>query len=127
VRLTGRRLAPSVAADARVADLVSGLGIGELADAGLVIGCVDTRRARMQLLGRCALADAPLLDGGTSPSGAELRLRVSGPVAGAELPPVRRGAAAGALHPAARRGPGGVAGVARRSSRGDHLRHHGRG
>jgi hypothetical protein len=72
-----RRLAPSVRAEARVADLVSGVGLGELAKASLVIGCVDTRRARVQLLGRCALVDAPLLDGGTSPSGAELRLRVS--------------------------------------------------
>jgi molybdopterin-synthase adenylyltransferase len=72
-----RRLAPAVAAEPRVADLVSGVGLGELADADLVIGCVDTRRARVQLLGRCALAGAALLDGGTSPSGAELRLRVS--------------------------------------------------
>jgi hypothetical protein len=72
-----RRLAPSVRASARVADLVAGVGLGELADASLVIGCVDTRRARVQLLGRCALVDAALLDGGTSPSGAELRLRVS--------------------------------------------------
>jgi molybdopterin/thiamine biosynthesis adenylyltransferase len=72
-----RRLAPSVMAEPRVADLVSGIGLGELADADLVIGCVDTRRARVQLLGRCALAGAALLDGGTSPSGAELRLRVS--------------------------------------------------
>lgn len=71
-----RRLAPTVAAEPRVADLVSGVGLGELADADLVIGCVDTLRARVQLLGRCALADATLLDGGTSPSGAELRLRV---------------------------------------------------
>ena len=37
---------------------------------------VDTIRARVQLLGRCALAGARLLDGGTSPSGADLRLRV---------------------------------------------------
>jgi len=72
-----RRLAPAVSVDARVGDLVGGVGLGELADADLVIGCVDTRRARVQLLGRCALASTALLDGGTSPSGAELRLRVS--------------------------------------------------
>jgi molybdopterin-synthase adenylyltransferase len=72
-----RRLAPSVRTEPRVADLVSGVGLGELADADLVISCVDTRRARVQLLGRCSLADAVLIDGGTSPSGAELRLRVS--------------------------------------------------
>lgn len=72
-----RALAPDVTAEPRVADLVSGVGLGELADAGLVIGCVDTIRARVQLLGRCALAGAPLLDGGTSPWGAEIRVRVS--------------------------------------------------
>jgi molybdopterin-synthase adenylyltransferase len=72
-----RRLAPAVDTDPRVADLVSGVGLGELADADLVIGCVDTLRARVQLLGRCALAGAPLLDGGTSPWGAELRLRLA--------------------------------------------------
>jgi len=71
-----RHLAPSTVVSPRVADLVSGVGLGELADADLVIGCVDTRRARVQLLGRCSLAGTVLLDGGTSPSGAELRLRV---------------------------------------------------
>ena len=81
------RLAPSVRSEARVADLVSGVGLGELADADLVVGCVDSTRARVQLLGRCALADAALLDGGTSPSGADLRLRVSadGPCYGCAL------------------------------------------
>jgi molybdopterin-synthase adenylyltransferase len=72
-----RRLAPGLHAEPRVADLVSGVGLGELAAADLVIGCVDTIRARIQLLGRCALVDTPLLDGGTSPWGAELRLRIS--------------------------------------------------
>jgi molybdopterin/thiamine biosynthesis adenylyltransferase len=71
------RFTPSIRTEPRVADLVGGVGLGELADADLVIGCVDTRRARIQLLGRCALAGAKLLDGGTSPAGAELRLRVS--------------------------------------------------
>lgn len=72
-----RRLSPMTDAEPRVADLVRGVGLGELADADLVIGCVDTRRARLQLLGRCTLVGTPLIDGGTSPSGAELRLRVS--------------------------------------------------
>lgn len=70
-----RRLAPATAVEPRVGDLVSGVGLGELADADLVVGCVDTLRARVQLLGRCALVDAVLLDGGTDPSGAEIRLR----------------------------------------------------
>jgi molybdopterin/thiamine biosynthesis adenylyltransferase len=71
------RLAPDVLVSPRVADMVSGVGLGELGDADLVIGCVDTIRARVQLLGRCALAGAVLLDGGTSPWGAEIRLRLS--------------------------------------------------
>ena len=89
-----RRLAPGLVTEPRVADLVSGVGLGELADADLVIGCVDTIRARVQLLGRCALTGAPLLDGGTSPSGAELRLRVSPhePCFGCTLTPHQRSA-----------------------------------
>jgi molybdopterin/thiamine biosynthesis adenylyltransferase len=87
-----RRLSPDVGTDPRVADLVSGVGLGELADADLVIGCVDTIRARVQLLGRCALAGAPLLDGGTSPWGAELRIRLSPdePCFGCTLTPHQR-------------------------------------
>ncbi|GGK97314.1 hypothetical protein Sme01_35810 [Sphaerisporangium melleum] len=72
-----RRLAPDVEVDARVAPLVSGAGLGELADAAAVAGCVDTVRARMQLLGRCALVGAPLVDAGTQPWGCEVRVRLS--------------------------------------------------
>lgn len=72
-----RGLAPELVVEARVADLVTGVGLGELADAGVVIGCVDTVQARMQLLGRCALVGAALLDGGTQPWGGEVRVRLS--------------------------------------------------
>ncbi|QXJ20202.1 ThiF family adenylyltransferase [Actinomadura graeca] len=72
-----RRIAPGTEVEARVAPLVSGVGTGELADAALVVGCVDTLRARMQLLGRCALVGAALVDGGTHPWGGEVRLRLS--------------------------------------------------
>lgn len=87
-----RRLAPAVDAEPRATDLVSGVGLGELADADLVIGCVDSVRARIQLLGRCALAGATLLDGGTSPWGAELRIRRSPeePCFGCTLTPHQR-------------------------------------
>lgn len=71
-----RAMAPGVATEARFADLVTGVGLGELADADVVIGCVDTIRARVQLLGRCALAGAPLLDGGTTPWQGEIRVRL---------------------------------------------------
>jgi molybdopterin-synthase adenylyltransferase len=72
-----RALSPGVVADARVADLAAGLGLGELADASVVVSCVDSVRARMRLLGRCALAGARLVDGGTHPFGGEVRLRLS--------------------------------------------------
>jgi molybdopterin-synthase adenylyltransferase len=72
-----RRLAPDTRVHARVQALVSGVGLGELADADVVVGCVDTMRARMQLLGRCALVDAPLIDTGSHPWGGEIRLRLS--------------------------------------------------
>lgn len=71
------RLAPGISVETRQAELVSGVGLGELADATLVVGCVDTLRARMQLLGRCALVSARLADTGTHPWGGEIRLRVS--------------------------------------------------
>jgi molybdopterin-synthase adenylyltransferase len=85
-------LAPDVTTDPRERDLVSGVGLGELADADLVVSCVDTIRARLQLLSRCALVDAPLLDGGTSPWGAEIRVRVSAdePCFGCTLTPHQR-------------------------------------
>jgi molybdopterin/thiamine biosynthesis adenylyltransferase len=70
-------LAPATTVDPRAADLVSAIGLGELADAAVVIGCLDSIRARLQLLGRCALVDAPLVDGGTHPWGGEVRVRLS--------------------------------------------------
>jgi molybdopterin/thiamine biosynthesis adenylyltransferase len=72
-----RRLAPAVEVVPRHADLVSGVGLGELADAAVVLGCVDTRNARIRLLDRCALVEAPLVDGGTLPWAGEVRVRVS--------------------------------------------------
>ncbi|MER7282440.1 ThiF family adenylyltransferase, partial [Dactylosporangium sp. NPDC000244] len=72
-----RRLAPDVAVAARNAELPAGVGVGELADAAVVLGCLDSRHARMTLLARCADAGAPLVDGGTNPWGGEVRLRLS--------------------------------------------------
>lgn len=72
-----RRLNPALHAEPRVADLAVGVGLGELADADVVLGCLDSRRSRLRLLGRCALVDAVLIDGGTQPWGGEVRLRRS--------------------------------------------------
>ncbi len=70
------RLAPEMTVEPRQADLVRGAGLGELASADIVLGCLDSRHARLQLLGRCALAGARLIDGGTDPWGGELRIRL---------------------------------------------------
>lgn len=71
------RLAPATAVEARPADLVRGVGLGELVDAGVVLGCLDSVRSRMQLLGRAALAGAALVDGGTGPWSGEVRVRIT--------------------------------------------------
>jgi hypothetical protein len=77
----------------RCDDLDRGVGLGELGDAAVVLGCLDTRRARLRLLGRCALVEAPLVDGGTHPWGGEVRLRLSAaePCYGCSLTPHQRG------------------------------------
>ncbi|HUC23608.1 MAG TPA: ThiF family adenylyltransferase [Streptosporangiaceae bacterium] len=74
---TLRTLAPGTIVQPRIAELGHGIGLGELADATVVVSCVDTIRARMQLLGRCTLVGAALVDGGTQPFGGEVRLRLS--------------------------------------------------
>lgn len=53
--------------------LVRGVGLAELRDASLVVSCLDSRAARVQLATRCALAGVALLDGGTRPWGGEVR------------------------------------------------------
>jgi len=71
-----RRLSPGVVVDSRPYDLGAGVGLGELASASVVLGCLDSLRSRMRLLGRCALVEAPLVDGGTGPWEGEVRLRL---------------------------------------------------
>ncbi|WP_239337497.1 ThiF family adenylyltransferase [Frankia sp. CiP3] len=87
------RLAPDVTVETRQAELVTGVGLGELADAGVVLGCLDSRRARLRLLGRTALVGAALVDGGTFAWGGEIRLRVDPAEAcyGCSLTPHQRG------------------------------------
>lgn len=87
-------LAPGLDIVVRNEDLVRGVGLGELADADVVLGCLDSRRARLQLLGRCALIGATLVDGGTHPWGGEVRLRVAPdePCYGCTLTPAQRAA-----------------------------------
>lgn len=73
--------------ETRPAPLVHGVGLAELRDADLVVSCLDSRVARLQLAGRCGLVAAPWLDGGTSPWGGEVRpyLDPDGPCYGCGL------------------------------------------
>ncbi|MEV5880076.1 ThiF family adenylyltransferase [Streptomyces sp. NPDC052101] len=83
-RLT--ELSPVTRIEARTAPLVSGVGLAELRDADLVVGCLDSLAARIQLSGRCQLVGVALLDGGTSAWGGEVRLyEPTGPCFGCGL------------------------------------------
>lgn len=81
------QLAPGVEVDPRPLPLVRGVGLGELRDASLVLGCLDSRAARLELAGRCNLVGAPAIDGGTHPWGGEVRLALEpgGPCYGCTL------------------------------------------
>jgi molybdopterin/thiamine biosynthesis adenylyltransferase len=68
-----KRLVPGVEVITRPAEHVHGVGMGEIRDATLVVSCVDSRAARVELSGRCGLVGAPLLDGGTNEWGGEVR------------------------------------------------------
>lgn len=72
-----RAMVPGLDVESRVADLASGVGLGEMNDAAVVVGCLDSRHARLRLLGRCALAGTPLVDGGTTAWGGEVRVRLA--------------------------------------------------
>jgi molybdopterin/thiamine biosynthesis adenylyltransferase len=71
-------LCPDTLVTQRMEWLVSGVGLAELRDATLVISCLDTRGARVQLARRCGLAGAAMLDGGTRPWGGEVRFYPTG-------------------------------------------------
>ena len=66
-------LAPGIELSCRRAALVSGVGLAELRDADLAIGCLDSRAARVRLAGRCSLVRAGWIDAGTSAWGGEVR------------------------------------------------------
>ena len=58
--------------------LACGIGLAELRDASLVVSCLDSKAARVQLASRCALTDVALLDGGTRSWGGEVRYYPAG-------------------------------------------------
>lgn len=80
-------LSPGIVIQARPKSLVQGVGLAELRDASLVLSCLDSRSARLQLAGRCQLVRAVLIDGGTHAWGGEVRpyLDPDGPCYGCSL------------------------------------------
>jgi molybdopterin/thiamine biosynthesis adenylyltransferase len=66
-------LAPQVRVSARAAAFESAVGLAELRDADLTLGCLDSRAARLELAGRCGLVRAPWIDGATGPWSGEVR------------------------------------------------------
>lgn len=87
-----QRLAPTTRVDSRPRALVNGVGLAELREASLVMSCLDSRAARLQLAGRCNLVRAPHLDAGTDPWGGEIRIFTDpeGPCYGCGLTPEQR-------------------------------------
>jgi molybdopterin/thiamine biosynthesis adenylyltransferase len=90
-----RALAPSIEVDPRPLPLVNGVGLAELRDAALTLGCLDSRAARLELAGRCGLVRARWIDGGTAPWSGEVRpyLDPEGPCYGCSLSPEERSVA----------------------------------
>ncbi|RKZ48329.1 MAG: ThiF family adenylyltransferase [Candidatus Parabeggiatoa sp. nov. 3] len=78
---------PQLQVQTRPKPLISGIGLAELRSADIVLGCLDSRAARLQLAGRCNLVGAPYIDGGTHPWGGEVRpyLVANGPCYGCSL------------------------------------------
>ncbi len=87
-----RALSPNIEIVKRASFLIHGIGLGEIRDANLVIGCLDSHSARLQLAGRCQLVMAKYLDGGTHPWGGEVRpyFNSQGPCYGCSLSPEKR-------------------------------------
>jgi len=52
-------LAPTVTVPCRPQRLETGIGLGELRDASLTLGCLDSRAARLELAGRCGRNSSP--------------------------------------------------------------------
>ena len=83
----------AIRVETRATHLIHGVGLAELRDASLVVSCLDSRVARLQLAGRCRLVGAPLVDGGTHPWGGEVRpyLEPDGPCYGCAVGELGRG------------------------------------
>ncbi len=66
-------LAPASVVDARPRRFEAAVGLAELRDASVILGCLDSRSARLELAGRCGLVRAPWIDGATGDWSGEVR------------------------------------------------------
>jgi molybdopterin/thiamine biosynthesis adenylyltransferase len=66
-------IAPDAMIDSRNGKFANTVGLGTIRRAMLVISCVDSYAARVQLSGRCNLVATPHIDGGTNEWGGEVR------------------------------------------------------
>ncbi len=89
-----RRLVPGICVESRPDRLEYAVGLAELRDADLVLGCLDSRSARLALAGRCGLAGTPWIDGATGQWDGEIRPYLDppeGPCFGCGLDEAARG------------------------------------
>jgi molybdopterin-synthase adenylyltransferase len=86
------RIAPDTIVETRADRLEHAIGLAELRAASLVLGCLDSRAARLALAGRCGLVGAPWIDGATGPWSGEVRpyLDPDGPCYGCGTTPADR-------------------------------------
>lgn len=87
-----REMCPSISITTRPKPFVSGIGLAELRDATLVLGCLDSRAARVSLAGRLGLVRARSIDGATGVWSGEVRpfLDPDGPCYACSLSPSER-------------------------------------
>jgi molybdopterin/thiamine biosynthesis adenylyltransferase len=86
-------LAPEVLIEPRQVAFERGVGLGELAAASLIVGCLDSRRARLALASRRGLVGAPWIDAATGDWSGEVRIFLDpeGPCYGCGVAPEDRG------------------------------------
>ncbi len=87
-------LAPDLQIDVRPQRLEHAIGLAEHRAAGLTLGCLDSRAARLDLAGRCALVRAAWIDGATGQWSGEVRayLDPDGPCYGCGMDEATRSA-----------------------------------
>ncbi|VFN00071.1 MAG: Molybdopterin or thiamine biosynthesis adenylyltransferase [Candidatus Kentron sp. G] len=80
-------LVPGIRVDVCPGRFEHAIGLAEIRDADLTLGCLDSRAARLELAGRCGLVGAAWIDGATGPWSGEVRpyLDPDGPCYGCGL------------------------------------------